>query len=80
MNPHGLGLRWQSAAATPLFTSCGAESSVVRSRFAGSQSGVALRFPPQSKTRVAAPVVSGLSRPPSFSFPNPWAISSGCLP
>jgi hypothetical protein len=32
------GLRWQSAAATPLFD-CGQIS----------QSGVALRFPPQSK-------------------------------
>jgi hypothetical protein len=32
------GLRWQSAAATPLFD-CGSSF----------QSGVALRFPPQSK-------------------------------
>ena len=34
------GLRWQSAAATPLSYAC-------------CQSGVALRFPPQSKTRLA---------------------------
>jgi hypothetical protein len=33
------GVRWQSTAATPLFAR----------RFA-SESGVALRFPPQSKT------------------------------
>jgi len=52
MNPHRLGLRWQSAAATPLLTSRGAESSVLWNRFAGRQSGGALRFPPHSKTRV----------------------------
>ena len=34
------GLRWQSAAATPL-----------SERGLGSESGVALRFPPQSKAR-----------------------------
>jgi hypothetical protein len=79
MNPHGLGLRWQSAAATPLLTSCGPESSVVRSRFAGSQSGVALRFPPQSKTRAVLPKSSSV-RAPSLSFPNLWVISPGCLP
>jgi hypothetical protein len=37
--PNLFGLRWQSAAATPLFA-CGPSF----------QSGVALRFPPQSKT------------------------------
>jgi hypothetical protein len=38
--PSNFGLRWRSAAATPLF-----ECSHI-------QSGVALRFPPQSKTMV----------------------------
>jgi hypothetical protein len=37
-NRENFGLRWQSAAATPLFD-CGPSF----------QSGVALRFPPQSK-------------------------------
>jgi len=53
MKPHRLGARWQSAAATPLFASRGAEPSVRQNRFAGPQSGVALRFPPHSKTRAA---------------------------
>jgi len=37
--PQGFGVRWQSAAATPLFE-----------RRQACESGVALRSPPQSKT------------------------------
>ena len=43
--PQGFGVRWQSAAATPLFE-----------RRQACESGMALRFPPQSKTLSRLPV------------------------
>jgi len=51
MSTHRLGLRWQSAAATPLSPSA---KRPAPDRSAGHQSGVALRFPPHSKTRAAS--------------------------
>ena len=43
-----LGLRWQSAAATPLLSGRAASDSSLD--FHAVESGVALRFPPHSKT------------------------------
>ena len=44
-----LGLRWQSAATTPLLG--GRKFLETKLTFRACESGVALRFPPQSKTR-----------------------------
>ncbi len=44
-----LGLRWQSAAATPLWPCTKRNATKLHNRSAGPKSGVALCFPPQSK-------------------------------
>ena len=58
-NPR-LGLRWQGEAATPLSSARETFKSPVDAR--ACESGVALRFPPQSKTRsVSAGVFKQLA-------------------
>ena len=50
MNPRGLGLRWQGGSRDTAF---GGSSALDNETLRAQESGVALRFPPQSKTRIA---------------------------
>ncbi len=73
--PHEVfGVRGQSEAATPL--SDGVRGSICPARFRPRKSGVALRFPPQSKTLQS--YLAGTSRPRPYKVPGypyvPWVF------